>query len=130
MTPSDLDAWIKLGGLVANIGIGGMVFLIWYFGQRRLVTTESLIEQYRGLALQHLEIFKSMEARHNAQYQDMVKNNLEAFRAIDAKNADLFREQWNMLRQMNKDSQETMLLNVQIQARLVEKLERMERGNV
>lgn len=80
--------------LISNFGIGGLVFLVWWYDQRRQTGLEQLNQRYDESSEQHLIAFRDI----NAAYRELANKTTE-----------------------------TMLLTVQIQTRLTEKLERMER---
>ena len=101
------DPWtvIELLGALSNLGLGAMVFVIWYFGQRRQATLEMLVEQYRSL----------------------IQQDLEKFKVINEAQIHQFQEIWKSFRQLIAENQDAILLNVQVQSQLTEKLARMER---
>ena len=132
------DPWtvVDLLGVLSNLGLGAIVFVIWYFGQKRQATLEMLIEQYRTLIEQDLEKFKVINEAQIHQFHEIWKSfrqliaeNQDTFKSIDAKNSEQFLTLWQAYREVNRETQDTMLLNVRIQSRLVEKLERMERDH-
>ncbi|WP_447978096.1 hypothetical protein [Candidatus Nitrospira bockiana] len=84
----------QLMTLISNLGLGGIVFVIWFHGFKRQTALEDLIKRY----------------------DDTQRAHLEAFRAIN-----------EAYRQLATDTKDTMILNIQVQTRLVEKLEAMER---
>lgn len=84
----------QLMALISNLGLGGIVFVIWLHGIKRQTSVEALLTRYEESQQGHLQAFKDIN---------------EAYRALAT------------------DMHNTMLLNIQIQTRLVEKLEAMER---
>ncbi len=82
--------------LISNFGIGGLVFFIWIYDQRRQVGLEQL----------------------NTRYSDSSAAHLQAFRDIN-----------EAYRELATETNKATLLNVQVQTRLAEKLEAMERAH-
>lgn len=82
--------------LVSNFGIGGLVFFIWIYDQRRQVGLEQLNTRYSDASAAHLQAFRDIN---------------EAYRELAA------------------ETNKATLLNVQVQTRLAEKLEAMERAH-
>lgn len=80
--------------LVTNLGMGGIVFVIWLNGLKRQTSMEHLIEKYDETQKAHL-----------AAFRDIVEN----YRALA------------------RDTKDTTLLAVQVQTRLVERLEAAEK---
>lgn len=82
--------------LISNFGIGGLVFFVWLYDQRRQVGLEQLNTRYSDSAAAHLQAFRDIN---------------EAYRELAA------------------ETNKATLLNVQVQTRLAEKLEAMERAH-
>ncbi len=80
--------------VLSNFGIGGIVFIVWFFDMKRQTALEQLIERYDQAQAGHLQAFRDISAAY---------------------------------RELAAETNKATLLNVQIQTRLVEKLERMER---
>lgn len=83
--------------LVTNLGMGGIVFIVWLNGLKRQTSMEHLIEKYDETQKAHLAAFK-----------DIVEN----------------------YRVLSRDTKDTLLLAVQVQTRLVERLEHQEAKRV
>jgi hypothetical protein len=79
--------------LVTNLGMGGIVFIIWLNGLKRQTSMEHLIEKYDETQQAHLAAFK-----------DITEN----------------------YRTLATDMKNTTLLAIQVQTRLVERLEHTE----
>lgn len=90
--------------IVAQFGFAGLLLIVFFFVWKRLTPVESLIANYEK-ALQTMD---KTQAAHLAAFKDITEN----YRALSS------------------DTKDTMLLNVQVQTRLVEKLEAMERTHV
>lgn len=104
MPPEAASNFTEILSVITNFGLGGLVFVIWYWGLRRQTSLEHLIEKY----------------------ETDGTNHAEAFRQINVRNTETFREIFEAYRTMNDETHRTILLSIQIQTRLVEKLERME----
>lgn len=93
-------------GGISDLTFGQVMVLLSNFGIGGLVFFIWLYDMKRQTGLEQL----------NERYHDVTTQHLSAFKDINAAYRDLAAE-----------TNKTMLLNVQIQSRLTEKLERMER---
>lgn len=58
--------------LFANMGLGVMVFIVWYFDSKRQTSLEALIGQYSKSADAHLAAFKDINERNTSAFQEVM----------------------------------------------------------
>lgn len=81
--------------LVTNLGLGGIVFVVWFQGIKRQTSMEYLLDKYNETQQAHLAAFRDIVGNYQA---------------------------------LAKDTKDTLLLAVQVQTRLVERLEHTQGG--
>lgn len=95
----------QLASLALNLGLGVIVFIVWLFDARRMTKLEELIRKYEA-ALETMQ---------------------KAFAQINDRNMTAFTAAMEQSQKVAEDSRDTAILCAQVNAKLVEKMEHMEK---
>lgn len=102
---SELKHFWDLLGILSNFGLGGIVFVIWYFSFKRQTSTESLVKNYQDLSEQHLKAFEQINERNTAAFHEVM----ESYRTL------------------SQETRDAVLMNVRVNTKLAEKIESLQR---
>ena len=91
----------QLMTLVTNVGLGGLVFFVWFRAMKRETSMETLIGRYNESQAAHLAAFQDINKEHRAMMREVMEQH----------------------RRLAEETRDAVLLNVQVNTRLVEKLD-------